>query len=184
MWNPAIGSQMKLFLPACPVGRRRSLSTGQADVYPHRTDYYEKSFTQYETGKFVNEYNGIANVFQSFYAMDSDGQEAKGMASCQLVYFDDCWWISDVLWTTNTNGIPIPQNILKNNVTVGIGQVLRQADFNFEIYPPRRTGLPAGRQVWFLLFAIWFFVFPRISCFTLRAFHSYNLKNIFFLYKK
>ena len=41
-----------------------------------------------------------------------------------------------------------------------------------------------GGQVWFLLFAIWFFVFPRISCFTLRAFHSYNLKNIFFLYKK
>ena len=141
MWNPAIGSQMKLFLSACPVGRRRSLSTGQADVYTHRTDYYEKSFTQYQTEKFVNEYNGIANVFQSFYAMDSDGQEAKGMASCQLVYFDDCWWISDVLWTTNTNGIPIPQNILKNNVTVGIGQVLRQADFNFEIYPPRRTGL-------------------------------------------
>ena len=109
--------------------------------------------------------------------MDSDGQEAKGMASCQLVYFDDCWWISDVLWATNTNGIPIPQNILKSNITLEIGQVLRQADFNFEFYPP-------GGQVWFLLFAIWFFVFPRISCFTLLAFHSYNLKNIFFLYKK
>ena len=72
-----------------------------------------KRVSQYETGKFVNEYNGIANVFQSFYAMDSDGQEVKGMTSYQLVYFDDRWWISDVLWTTNTNGIPIPPKYFK-----------------------------------------------------------------------
>ena len=91
-----------------------SLSADQFFEYMQEAkDYYEKGFTQYETGKVVNEYNGIANVFQSFYAMDSDGQEVKGMTSYQLVYFDDRWWISDVLWTTNTNGIPIPPKYFK-----------------------------------------------------------------------
>ena len=91
-----------------------SLSADQFFEYMQEAkDYYEKGFTQYETGKVVNEYNGIANVFQSFYAMDSDGQEVKGMTSYQLVYFDDRWWISDVLWITNTNGIPIPPKYFK-----------------------------------------------------------------------
>ena len=60
-------------------------------------EYYEKGFTQYELGKVVNEYNGIANVFQSFYAKDSENQEAKGIISYQLVYFDERWWISNVI---------------------------------------------------------------------------------------
>jgi len=77
-------------------------------------EYYEKGFVQYEIGKVVNEYNGIANVFQSFYAKDSDNEEARGISSYQLIYFDDRWWISDVLWTANTNGVKIPEKYLTN----------------------------------------------------------------------
>ena len=76
-------------------------------------EYYEKGFEQYALGSVVNEYNGIANVFQSFYAKDSQNREAKGITSYQLVYFDGRWWISDVLWTTDTNGVPIPKKYLK-----------------------------------------------------------------------
>ncbi|WP_445955493.1 hypothetical protein [Yeosuana sp.] len=77
-------------------------------------EYYEKGFTQYELGKVVNEYNGIANVFQGFYAKDSENQEVKGITSYQLIYFNERWWISDLLWTTDTNGNPIPEKYLKN----------------------------------------------------------------------
>jgi hypothetical protein len=31
-------------------------------------EYYEQGYLEYEIGKTVDEYNGIANVFQSFYA--------------------------------------------------------------------------------------------------------------------
>lgn len=68
----------------------------------------------HELGKVVNEYNGIANVFQSFYAIDSEGEEGKGITSYQLVKFDDRWWISDVLWTTDSNGVEIPEEYIKD----------------------------------------------------------------------
>jgi len=91
-----------------------SLSAEQFFEYmKEASEYYEKGFIQYELGKVVNEYNGIANVFQSFYAKDSENQEVKGMTSYQLIYFDDRWWISDVLWTSNSNGIPIPGKYIK-----------------------------------------------------------------------
>lgn len=77
-------------------------------------EYYERVFSQYELGKLINKYNGIANVFQSFYAKNSENQEAIGMISYQLVYFEDRWWILDVLWTTDTNGIKILEKYLKN----------------------------------------------------------------------
>jgi hypothetical protein len=82
-------------------------------VYDDR-EYYEKGFTQYELGKVVNEYNGIANVFQSFYAKDSENEEATGITSYQLIYFQERWWIADLMWTNNTNNVPIPEKYLKN----------------------------------------------------------------------
>lgn len=75
-------------------------------------EYYEKGFIQFELGKVINEYNGIANVFQSFYAKDGEGDEAEGITSYQLLFIDDRWWISDLLWTINSNGVPIPDKYL------------------------------------------------------------------------
>ena len=76
--------------------------------------YYKEGFTEYELGKVINEYNGVANVFQSFYAKDSENEEGKGITSYQLIYFKNRWWITDLLWTTNSNGLPIPEKYLKN----------------------------------------------------------------------
>jgi hypothetical protein len=74
--------------------------------------YYDDNYFEYETGKVINEYNGIANVFQSFRATDRDGVDARGVNSYQLIYINDRWWISDVLWTSNDNGVPIPERYL------------------------------------------------------------------------
>lgn len=77
--------------------------------------YYDNGFHEYELGKVVNEYNGIANVFQSFYGKDSEGFEEKGINSYQLVYFKNRWWIANMVWTFETEEMKIPDRYLKKN---------------------------------------------------------------------
>ena len=61
--------------------------------------YYDRGFSECEIKrKVVDEYNGIANVFQSFYAKDSENHEEKGINSYQLVYAKKRWWIRNILW--------------------------------------------------------------------------------------
>jgi len=76
-------------------------------------EYYEQGYLEYEIGKTLNEYNGIANVFQSFYAKDSENKEERGINSYQLVYFEKRWWIVSLLWTGDTNGAKIPKKYLR-----------------------------------------------------------------------
>ena len=77
-------------------------------------EYYQKGFTQYELGKRVDKYNGIAQVFQSYEGKDSDGYEERGIASYQLIYLKDRWWILSVLWTGDSNGVEIPKKYLRD----------------------------------------------------------------------
>jgi len=42
-------------------------------------EYYEQGYLEYETGKTIDEYNGIANVLQSFYAKDSENKQERGI---------------------------------------------------------------------------------------------------------
>jgi len=60
-------------------------------------------------GKVVDESNGIAQVFQGFYGNNSDNLEERGMTSYQLVYFNERWWIVNVLWTIEANGVEVPE---------------------------------------------------------------------------
>ncbi len=71
--------------------------------------YYEQGYLEYEIGKVVDEYNGIAQVFQSFYGKDSENVEERGITSYQLAFFNDRWWIINILWTTDGNGVEIPE---------------------------------------------------------------------------
>ncbi|MDX1315172.1 MAG: hypothetical protein R3356_06695 [Eudoraea sp.] len=75
-------------------------------------EYYQKGFTQYELGKRVDQYNGIAQVFQSYEGKDADGYTERGIASYQLIYLEDRWWILSVLWTGDSNGVAIPKQYL------------------------------------------------------------------------
>ena len=76
--------------------------------------YYDQGFLEYEINKVVNEYNGIANVFQTFYGKDSENIEEKGINSYQLVYFDNRWWIANLIWTGDSNGVKVPKKYLPN----------------------------------------------------------------------
>ncbi len=79
-------------------------------------EYYKKGFVEYEIGKVVNEYNGIANAFQSFYAKDSENMEGRGVTSYNLVFVENRWWISNLIWTTETTDMPIPDTYLNKKI--------------------------------------------------------------------
>lgn len=76
-------------------------------------EYYEQGYLEYETGRTIDEYNGIANVFQSFYGKDSENKEERGINSYQLVHFKKRWWIANLLWTGDTNGVKIPKKYMR-----------------------------------------------------------------------
>ena len=78
-------------------------------------DYYEQGYLEYETGKTVDKFNGIANVFQSFYSKDSENMEVRGINSYQLVYFNKRWWIANLVWTLATDKVKIPKAYLRKN---------------------------------------------------------------------
>ena len=71
--------------------------------------YYEEGYVEEEIHKVVDEYNGIAQVFQTFYGKDSEGSEEIGINSYQLTYYGDRWWIVSLLWTieSQSNRIPV-----------------------------------------------------------------------------
>ncbi len=66
-------------------------------------------------GKVVNEFNGIASVFQSFTGIDSEGNKEKGINSYQLVYLKNRWWIANMIWTLETSDAKIPEKYLKGD---------------------------------------------------------------------
>ncbi len=74
-----------------------------------RDPYYEAGYEEKEIHKIVDEFNGIAQVFQTFYGKDSEGAEEKGINSYQLAYYDDRWWIVSLLWTMESENAKIPQ---------------------------------------------------------------------------
>lgn len=74
--------------------------------------YYEEGFLEYEISKVVDEYNGIAQVFQTYFGKDSEDYEERGITSYQLVYFNKRWWIANTLWTGDSNGVRVPEKYL------------------------------------------------------------------------
>jgi hypothetical protein len=78
-------------------------------------NYYEEGYIEYETGKTIDEFNGIANVFQSFCGKDSKSVKARGINSYQLVYYKERWWILNLLWTLETDKVKIPKKYLRKN---------------------------------------------------------------------
>jgi len=74
--------------------------------------YYDDGFLEYEISKKVDKYNGLAQVFQTYYAKDSENQEQRGITSYQLIYFDKRWWIVNIVWTGDSNGVEVPEKYL------------------------------------------------------------------------
>lgn len=83
------------------------------DFIKNTSSFYENNnFLEEEITKRVDEYNGIATVFQSFY-LKTDQAEGQGINTYQLTYLDGRWWIYSLLWTNDWNGVDVPEKYLK-----------------------------------------------------------------------
>lgn len=79
----------------------------EAFVRIGRRGYERYGFIETEVKKTVDEYNGIAQVFQSYYAKGREHEEL-GINSYQLINDGTRWWITSIVWTDNTNGVELP----------------------------------------------------------------------------
>ncbi len=112
----------QLFLPTAQFISMRTNASGQSmveaknleqfirDVGPMYTKY---GFEEKVIGLEVQQFNDIANVFQSFHCYTPDkAYEAKGINSYQLVYSSQRWWISNLMFTNASEESEIPDTYL------------------------------------------------------------------------
>ena len=69
------------------------------------------AFDEIEIGKYYDEFNGIAQVFQSYEVISGDYNQ-KGINSYQLIYDGNRWWISSIIWTGESEILKIPNKYL------------------------------------------------------------------------
>ncbi len=75
--------------------------------------YPKEGFEEIVIGVDVNEFNGIATVFQSFYCKTPSGSyEARGVNSYQLVYLNDRWWIASTMFINESEDAKLPNKYL------------------------------------------------------------------------
>lgn len=110
----------KLFHPTAQLSMLNGEELGQLesvsldDFFELLMDpYYEEGYLEEELHKVKDEFNGIAQVFQSFYGRDSEGTEERGINSYQLAYYENRWWIVSMLWTIESPEKTIPNKYLK-----------------------------------------------------------------------
>ena len=75
--------------------------------------YARDGFEEISIGLTINEFNGIANVFQSFHARNLTGTyEKRGINSYQLVQLQNRWWIASTTFINEVEGNEIPDEYL------------------------------------------------------------------------
>ena len=75
--------------------------------------YPKDGFEEIVIGVEVNEFNGVAVVFQSFHCKTPDGSyEARGVNTYQLVFINNRWWIASTLYTNESEDVKLPNEYL------------------------------------------------------------------------
>lgn len=112
--NLFLPTAQKLSIGKTKEGKSRVRAMNLEEFVRTVGPYYARDgFEEYAIGLTVNEFNGIAVVFQSFYCKNLVGTyEQRGINSYQLVYVDDRWWIANTLYTNESEDAPIPDKYL------------------------------------------------------------------------
>lgn len=96
-----------------PLSRQVRSSNLEEFVRYGSAGYSKNGFEEYAIGVDVNEFNGIASVFQSFYCKNGDGSyEARGVNSYQMVYLNGRWWIANTMFINETDDVKLPDDLL------------------------------------------------------------------------
>lgn len=106
-------AQFLSFNPTARSGRQTRAFNIEEFIRLFGPMYKKEGFLETATGIQVQEFNGLANVFQSFEAKNLTGTYAeKGINSYQLVYLNDRWWIANSTWVNASETRPIPNEFL------------------------------------------------------------------------
>lgn len=74
-----------------------------------------KSFYEYELTKTIDEFGKIAHVFSTYEAKDSPESLKvlqKGINSIQMIFDNDRWWITSLMWFNEDSKYEIPEKYL------------------------------------------------------------------------
>lgn len=106
-------AQLFFIRPGAPAGKQIMPLTVEDFITKVGPLYARDGFEEYKIGLEIDEFNGIANVFQSYYCRNLKGTyEERGINSYQLIYADDRWWISSSTFANETEEHPIPEEYL------------------------------------------------------------------------
>jgi hypothetical protein len=72
----------------------------------------EKSFYEKELGREVMHFKNLISVF-SAYQYETPDKKQRGINSVQLIFSENRWWISCVIWEEESKDNPLPEFILK-----------------------------------------------------------------------
>lgn len=117
-WN----AYRNLFLPTAQktsvrptADANRQLRTNNIEQFIRSVGplYGRDGFLEYATGLTINEYNGIATAFQTYYSKNRIGTyESTGINCYQLVYADNRWWIASTTFVSEDPDNKIPSKYL------------------------------------------------------------------------
>lgn len=77
-----------------------------------RNSSNDRDFEEVQLHVHGDSYNGIAQVFQTFEVSWDGESKQRGINSYQLVFVDGRWWIANVIWSNDANGVDIPAEYL------------------------------------------------------------------------
>ena len=106
-------AQMISLRPDAPVSRQVRAMNLEEFIRYAGPNYPKEGFEEIVIGLEVNEFNGIATVFQSFHCKTPSGSyEARGINSYQLVYLNDRWWIASTMFINESEDTKLPNEYL------------------------------------------------------------------------
>ena len=76
-------------------------------------EYYNSGYKEEVLERSIKEFNGIAHVFEIVKHTEPDGNSTKGLNSYQLIYGKNRWYITNIIWTSESKDLEIPSTFLK-----------------------------------------------------------------------
>lgn len=77
-------------------------------------DYYDNGYKEEKLQRQIKTFNGIAHVFEIVKHTEPDGTVVKGLNSYQLVFGNERWYITGLVWTAESDEAKIPATFLDN----------------------------------------------------------------------
>ena len=107
------GATMHIVNINAPSGKQMRTITIDEFIKNYSVGYSRDGFFEESTGLVINEFNGVANAFQSFYCKNLIGTyENRGINTYQLIFADDRWWITNIAFANETEGSKVPKKYL------------------------------------------------------------------------